>query len=412
MDTGQPAALRFDTLVEQSPTGVYVVQDERFVYANPQLGRIFGYEPAELLRLASVLDVVHPMDRDRVRELLRQRTSGEIDNVPYSWRGIRKNGEVRQIETLGRRATFADRAATSGSLIDITERHRFEQELAEREARLRTLIETTPDVVFTCDLAGRITSMNPAGERTAGLPGHSAVGRHLAELIDPAHAEHTRDLVQRTAEGQEGTYELPIRTATGSVMLELRLRVVHRDGHAVELMGVGRDITVHKQKEEALRSLTLEDELTGLYNRRGFLTLAERHLKLAVRRKIGLLLLFCDVDGLKVINDTYGHAAGDRAIVAAGDLLRRSFRSADIIARLGGDEFTVFPLEAAGNSAQLLMERLAFNVDGYNEASGEPFRLSLSAGVSHFDPDSSWTIQQLLDEADRQLYESRRKRRR
>ena len=82
MDTGQPAALRFDTLVEQSPTGVYVVQDERFVYANPQMGRIFGYEPAELLGLASVLDVVHPADRDRVRELLRQRTSGEIDNVP------------------------------------------------------------------------------------------------------------------------------------------------------------------------------------------------------------------------------------------------------------------------------------------------------------------------------------------
>jgi len=105
-------------------------------------------------------------------------------------------------------------------------------------------------------------------------------------------------------------------------------------------------------------------------------------------------------------------AATFRDIVAAGDLLSRRFRSADIIARLGGDEFTVFPLEAAGNSAQLLMERLAFNVDGYNEASGEPFRLSLSAGVSQFDPDSSWTIQQLLDEADRQLYESRRKRRR
>ena len=115
MDTGQPAALRFDTLVEQSPTGIYVVQDERFVYVNPQMGRIFGYEPAELLGLASVLDVVHPADRDRVRELLRQRTSGEIDNVRSTWRGIRKNGDARQIETLGRPATFAGRAATSGS---------------------------------------------------------------------------------------------------------------------------------------------------------------------------------------------------------------------------------------------------------------------------------------------------------
>src|SRR4029077_4701912 len=101
------AALRFDILVEQSPTGVYIVQDERFVYANPQMGRIFGYEPAELMGLSSCVEVVPPSDRDRVRELLRQRTSGEIDEVRYTWRGLRKDGEVRQIETLGRRTTFA-----------------------------------------------------------------------------------------------------------------------------------------------------------------------------------------------------------------------------------------------------------------------------------------------------------------
>ena len=166
MDTGQPAALRFDTLVEHSPTGVYIVQDERFVYANPQMGRIFGYDRADLLSLASVLDVVHPADRDRVRELLREHTLGEIDDVRSTWRGLRKDGEVRQIEIArADRHDLRGRAATSGSLIDVTERHRFEQELAEREARLRTLIETTPDVVFTCDLDGRITSMNPAGER-------------------------------------------------------------------------------------------------------------------------------------------------------------------------------------------------------------------------------------------------------
>jgi diguanylate cyclase (GGDEF)-like protein len=209
--------------------------------------------------------------------------------------------------------------------------------------------------------------------------------------------------------GRDGRSELPIGAHGATV--ELRLRMVRREGRPIELMGVGRDITAYKQKEAALRSLTLEDELTGLYNRRGFLTLAERHLKLAVRRKIDLLLLFCDLDGLKQINDTYGHAAGDRALIAAADLLRRTFRSADIIARFGGDEFTVFPLEATGTSAQRLGERLAFTVDAYNESSNEPFRLSFSVGVARFDPGSSWTIEQLLAEADRQLYETRRRTR-
>src|SRR5689334_18185227 len=88
MDTGQPAALRFDTLVEHSPTGVYIVQDERFVYVNLEVGRIFGYAPADLLRLPSVLDIVYPADRDRVREQLRQRMSGEVEDVRYTWRAV------------------------------------------------------------------------------------------------------------------------------------------------------------------------------------------------------------------------------------------------------------------------------------------------------------------------------------
>ena len=118
------------------------------------------------------------------------------------------------------------------------------------------------------------------------------------------------------------------------------------------------DISDRTQLERALRDLSLTDDLTGLYNRRGFSTMAERHLALAVRRRQPLLLIFADVDGLKRINDTHGHAAGDQALRDTASVLRSTYRSADIIARLGGDEFTVFPLDAAGSSQGLLTERL------------------------------------------------------
>ena len=127
-----------------------------------------------------------------------------------------------------------------------------------------------------------------------------------------------------------------------------------------------------------------------------------------------MFLLFADLDGLKVINDTFGHLEGDRALVDAADILRNSFRSADIIARLGGDEFTVFPIEAAAESAPILIGRLERAArSAHNEAHrSRGYRLALSVGIARFEPDSSWTIDQLLEHADQALYQQKRERRR
>ena len=161
------------------------------------------------------------------------------------------------------------------------------------------------------------------------------------------------ELIQRQVrERQDLTAEFEVVTRQGERrVLEVSTCLIERDGAPVEIQGIARDVTERKEQEQALRSLTIIDDLTKLYNRRGFLTLAERHLKLAVRKKTGVFLLFADLDGLKIINDTFGHLEGDRALIDAADILRASFRSADIIARLGGDEFTVFPIEAAAESA-------------------------------------------------------------
>jgi diguanylate cyclase (GGDEF)-like protein/PAS domain S-box-containing protein len=399
---------RFETLVEESPAGMYVVQDGRMVYANRRMGEIFGCTVDELLALPSVLVLVSEADRPRVEEMIRRRLVGEVDAVRYAWRGVRRDGSSVELEVLARRDEVDGRPAVSGTMIDVTDQRQQARELEERETRLRTLVELTQDVVVTCDPAGRILTLNPSGERLIG----SAVGRNVREFTIPAFAERALEL-HRTVMGQrrDGTYEVPVVSRTGEIMtLEVSVHLVTRGDETVEVVGIGRDITARKQKEEALRSLTLVDDLTRLYNRRGFLTLAERHLKLAMRKKKGVFLLFCDVDGLKQINDTYGHLEGDRALSDAADVLRRTFRSADIIARLGGDEFTVFPLEADDTSTELLTERLTTALDGHNAQSRRPWRLRMSVGFAHFDPESPWTIETLLEEADRRLYENKRKR--
>lgn len=274
-------------LVEESLVGVYLIQDERLVYANRKLGELFGYSREEMLALPSALDVIAKSHRETVREAIRKRLDGEITEIEYTVRGMRKDGKLIHLDVRSVRAEHNGRPAVIGTMVDITAR---------------------------------------------------------------------------------------------------------------------------KQFEDALRTLALIDELTGLYNRRGFVTLAERQLSLARRKRQPLVLIAADVDDLKGINDRFGHAVGDQALVAAAGILKQTYREADIVARLGGDEFTVFPLEASTDSARMLVERLDANLRRFNERRQCEFTLSMSTGVALLEGELSKDVQQLLSEADSQLYQQKRER--
>ncbi len=160
--------------------------------------------------------------------------------------------------------------------------------------------------------------------------------------------------------------------------------------------------------QSELGNLALTDVLTGLYNRRGFLALAERQLKLGRRSGRGILLVFIDVDGLKQINDTFGHAEGDRTLIRAGGVLEKTFRESDVVARFGGDEFAVLAIEASQHNQETITARLRENLRQMNdEDSGHA--ISLSWGVARFDPRSKTSIGQLMVQADQAMYEHKRR---
>lgn len=162
----------------------------------------------------------------------------------------------------------------------------------------------------------------------------------------------------------------------------------------------------------ALRSLSLIDDLTGLYNRRGFSDLGEQYLKLARRTGRSATLIFIDVDRFKTINDTLGHHMGDRALLRIADILRQTFRRSDIIGRLGGDEFAVLAPESSGDPPELLVHRVKGAVREFDSASPEPYRLSVSVGVARFDGDALVRLDDLLERADAAMYEEKRAKRR
>jgi diguanylate cyclase (GGDEF)-like protein len=161
--------------------------------------------------------------------------------------------------------------------------------------------------------------------------------------------------------------------------------------------------------DRELRHLALTDDLTCLYNRRGFFAAAAQLLKLACRNAQSLVLLFCDFDNLKKINDTYGHRQGDLALIRTADALESSFRGADVLARIGGDEFVVLALETSNKSQEVILRRFEKALKKAN-AGETRFRLSVSIGVARFDPKHAVSLGELMLEADKAMYEEKRKR--
>ena len=159
--------------------------------------------------------------------------------------------------------------------------------------------------------------------------------------------------------------------------------------------------------DRELRHLAITDDLTCLFNRRGFFAAATHQLKLAQRNGQKLLLLFCDVDNLKKINDVYGHREGDLALIHIADALEQTFRDSDILARLGGDEFVVLATETSVQTSEVLLPRLEKALKKSN-AGESRYQLSLSVGVARFDPKRAVSLGELMAQADEAMYQQKR----
>lgn len=166
-----------------------------------------------------------------------------------------------------------------------------------------------------------------------------------------------------------------------------------------------------EEANEAIRNLLLLDDLTGLYNRRGFKLMAEQSHKDARRAGTDQIVSFIDADGLKQVNDEYGHHAGDQLLKGLADVLRHTFREADVIARLGGDEFCV--LGTAQTNGQAIAQRLAAAIANFNaETAVRGFELKASCGISPWSAQSGQTLDEVIRQADAAMYTAKRATRR
>lgn len=158
-------------------------------------------------------------------------------------------------------------------------------------------------------------------------------------------------------------------------------------------------------------NLSFNDDLTGLYNRRGFQMLAQQQIKLARRTGKPFLIVFIDLDGMKAINDTFGHQEGNHALVDTASLLRDSFRQCDILARVGGDEFVVFVTDASAENAENVRQRLHRKLELCNAQPSRRYPLSFSVGIVEAKGDIEDDLEQVIMQADAAMYEEKQSRR-
>lgn len=260
--------------------------------------------------------------------------------------------------------------------------------------------------VYVTDAAGRVVAGPDSRELGQILPASSvraALQDEAAAGVLESDIDGVRHVTVHAPVGSTGWTSMTIQDADAFEGALVRSSLLAQGTVVALLLIAGSGLVVlHRKRESALETVALRDELTGLYNRRGWYTLAEHELERARRHGSSRVLLFIDLDGLKQVNDVLGHREGDRAIAAAAAVLTSSSRSADVVGRLGGDEFVL--LLGEDGQADLARQRLVEALSAHNLRSDAGFELRLSIGAEVWFPDQACTLDELVRRADAEMY--------
>jgi len=291
---------------------------------------------------------------------------------------------------------------------------RLAEKVRESEIRFRMLFQNITagfalhEIILNdegqpCDY--RFLEVNPAFEQLTGLKAQDLIGRTVLDVLPGTELSWIENYGRAAMTGN------PLRFDNYSGELGRFYECLAYSPRRGQFAVLFTDITDRKKMEDESLALSITDQLTGLHNRRGFLSLAGQQLKLSDRNKKGVELFFADLDLLKWINDTLGHEEGDKALIEAANIFRETFRTSDIIARLGGDEFAILAIDIKGVNPEAFTARLQHLIDTQNNRENRKHKLSISVGCSYYDPENPCSIDELMARADKLMYEQKQKKR-
>lgn len=315
------------------------------------------------------------------------------------------------------RMDYSGEVAVLSFISDITLNKLDRAEAELQSAYLMSLFESINEAVVILDMDGFVDRVNSRFIDLFGYSEDEVKGHNLAQLITDEKSRIEAESIKRsTIEGETVIIDTLRHHKNGHLLdVSLMSAPIIMKKERIGIYEVYRDIRKRKEQEkqlkeslEKIRELSLTDEMTACYNRRGFMILADEQVKIAERNHNHMLLLFLDLDGLKWINDNLGHELGDQAIKDTADLLHYTFRKPDIIARIGGDEFIVLIIDAESDHIEKISERLMKNMTTMREKRKHTYYFDASFGFEEYDPDQSVTVEELIKRADYRMYENKR----
>lgn len=380
---------RFELLFEQAPLGYQSLnRDGSLLQVNEKWLNMFGYTRSEVIGqwFGSFLA---PESKTRFELNFPQFIESGQTNIEHVVQ--HKNGRQMIISFEGRVAFNADGSfkQTHCILQDITERKQTETALRQSEEKYRRITDHISDVVWTTDLNMKTTFVSPSIERLVGdsVEDHlkktveekfppASIARLSAILKDELENDHQRD------KDRSRVFELEHYKADGSIIwLGMNVSIIrNQKGQPTGFLGVSRDISSLKKTQEHLEHLIDHDDLTGIYNRRRYEKEIER---LNDENQLPLSIIIADINGLKLINDSFGYSEGDNIIALSAKLISSGCRDGDVLARTGGDEFTLLLPKTDTPAALEIIETIQQACDQYNATvENDAFHINLSFGAT------------------------------
>ncbi|MHB8223259.1 MAG: GGDEF domain-containing response regulator [Desulfurivibrionaceae bacterium] len=395
----------YESIFNSMPEGVMeFTLDGKIFRANTAALALCGLREEDLLA-SSFPELFTGDHRERLHDLLH--TLGHAPVVIGETEPILLNGKMVTIDFLPSRDE--SHAFIIAILRDLTEKIATTRELEMMRRQQERILNAVGEGIFGLDTKKRITFANPAALALLDYEPHELVGARLREIVHACTPENNCPICSVCQDGfmRKGTETFWRKNGT-SFPVRYTSNPIVEDYKILGAVVAFADITERQKMEEKLRESAMTDELTFLFNRRGFMTLADKLIKISVRDKTDLLLIFVDFDNLKWINDSLGHSVGDQALIEAATLLRDTFRLADVVARLGGDEFVILCTDnsALGNE-ETILNRLRENIDKTNRLTTRQYRLSLSVGVGRYEHQAPCSIDELLRRADQAMYHNK-----
>jgi diguanylate cyclase (GGDEF)-like protein/PAS domain S-box-containing protein len=298
---------------------------------------------------------------------------------------------------------------------NLTDRKQADKALKESENRLRSAFDASVIGIALVALDGRWLKVNQSLCATVGYSEEELLEKTIQDITHQDDVDNDCEYARRLIEDQIPCYQIEKRFyhKDGYIIWAMVSSSLVRDARGYPLYAVIQieNTTERKLLEEKLHTISKMDELTGLYNRRGFFELATEQLRIASRNEMECLLFYVDLDRMKWINDTLGHNQGDAALVKVGQLLKDTFRESDIVGRIGGDEFAILAIGTSESERDQILTRLRDKVARCNDSHSLDFSISLSVGAARCESEHSLNLEELMAQADQSMYEEKRSKR-